>query len=327
MGARTVIKRALFFLPSASVNNNREGKEAGTRPLSILSNFKKHQMSYLFILPSILLILIAMLGPLVYSFAMSFHAWDGFSEPRFNGLSNYARLFQDANFLNALSNNIKYIFLFASFTIVFGFLLAVAIDRQLVGWQIYKFVFFIPVMLITAVISALFAKVYEPNFGLLNSFLEATGLGFMQQLWLGNPDLTIYSIIAVAVWQITGWTMVLFLASIQGIPTEVHDAATLDGVSEWQRMIHIILPIIKRMAFVLIMLQIINSLKTFDLIWVMTGGGPNYASEVLGTILYRTAFAQQEFGYASAISVAMTVIVMIICVFYIKVSKLGSQEE
>ncbi|WP_268748382.1 carbohydrate ABC transporter permease [Gracilibacillus boraciitolerans] len=187
----------------------------------------------------------------------------------------------------------------------------------------YKFVFFIPVMLITAVISALFAQVFEPNFGILNTFLRTIGLEEYTQLWLGNPNLTVYSIIAVAIWQITGWTMLLFLSSVEGIPTEIHDAATLDGVSEWQRIIYITLPMVKRMAYVIIMLQIINSLKTFDLIWVMTQGGPNYASDVLGTILYRTAFSEQNFGYASAISVSMTIIVMIICSYYIKLSKLS----
>ncbi|MGJ9385986.1 carbohydrate ABC transporter permease [Salipaludibacillus sp. CF4.18] len=291
-----------------------------------LYNFKKHKIAYLFILPSIILILAVMIIPLIHSFSISFYKWNGFSEAEFVGFSNYIQLLSDSQFWNALLNNLKYIFLFGTFTIIFGFLFAVAIDRQLVGWRIYKFVFFIPVMLITAVIAALFSKVFEPSFGILNSFLRSIGLESFTQLWLGNPDLTVYSIIAVAVWQISGWTMLLFLSAIEGIPTEIHEAATLDGVSGWQRMIYIIIPMVKRMGYVIIMLQIINSLKTFDLIWVMTGGGPNYASEVLGTILYRTAFSQQNFGYASSISVSMTVIVMIICIYYIKVSKLAKLE-
>ncbi|WP_163538397.1 sugar ABC transporter permease [Gracilibacillus sp. YIM 98692] len=304
------------------VNTHKKSKVS-----SLVDTFKQHKMSYLFILPSILLILLAMVVPLIHSFSLSFFKWDGYSEAEFVGLQNYIKLLTDSLFWNALTNNLKYILLFATFTVVLGFLFAVAIDRRMVGWRIYKFVFFIPVMLITAVISALFAQVFEPNFGILNTLLKTVGLGEYTQLWLGNPNLTVYSIIAVAIWQITGWTMLLFLSSVEGIPTEIHDAATLDGVSEWQRILYITIPMVKRMAYVIIMLQIINSLKTFDLIWVMTQGGPNYASDVLGTILYRTAFSQQSFGYASAISVTMTVVVMIICAYYIKVSKLAKIDE
>jgi ABC-type sugar transport system permease subunit len=293
----------------------------------VWNKMKENKVAILFILPSLLLLVVFMIFPFFYSVAMSFYSWNGIAAPSFIGIENYTGLLTDLHFWKAVKNNLIFTILFTTFTIVLGFLFAVAIERKVVGWRIYKFVFFIPVMLITAIIAALFARVYEPSYGVLNSFLAYIGLENLQQLWLGNSKITIYSIIAVAIWQITGWTMLLFLAAIEGIPTEIHEAATLDGVTGWERIYYIILPMVKRVTLILIMLQIINSLKTFDLIWVMTQGGPNYASEVLGTILYRTAFAQQQFGYASAVAVMMCVLVMFAAVIYLRFSKISTQEK
>ncbi len=297
------------------------------RKVPLLVRVRKNKAAYFFILPTILLLTVFMILPLIYSVVMSFYRWDGFSDPQFQGLSNYLRLLNHDNFWLALKNNSIFMVLFTTFTIVIGFLFAVAISRKVAGWQIYKFVFFIPVILVTAVIAALWAKIYEPSYGLLNSFLGVIGLESLQQLWLGNPDITLYSIIFVAIWQISGWCMLLFLAAIEGIEEEIHDAATIDGVSPFQRIIHIIMPMVKNMTFILIMLQIIASVKTFDLIYVMTGGGPFYASEVLGTILYREAFENQRFGYASAISVVMTIIIALITIIYLRFTQISNQKK
>ncbi|WP_163536296.1 sugar ABC transporter permease [Gracilibacillus sp. YIM 98692] len=294
---------------------------------NLLKRMKKNRAAYLFILPSIILLTVFMVFPLIYSIIMSFYRWDGFSTPNFLGIDNYIRLLNHDNFLLALKNNAIFMVLFTTGTVVLGFLFAVAISRKVPGWRIYKFVFFIPVMLVTAVIAVLWGKIYEPSYGLLNSFLDLIGLESLQQLWLGNPDITLYSIICVAIWQVSGWCMLLFLAAIEGIPNEVHDAATIDGVSPFQRIILIIMPMVKRMGFILVMLQIIASVKTFDLIYVMTGGGPFYASEVLGTILYREAFENQRFGYASSISVVMTIIIAIITISYLKFTQVSEQEK
>ncbi|MFA9455356.1 carbohydrate ABC transporter permease [Halalkalibacter sp. AB-rgal2] len=294
---------------------------------TLLEKIKKNKAAYIFLLPSLLLLIIFMVAPLIYSITMSFYRWDGFSPPQFIGFNNYERLLDHNNFWLALKNNAIFLVLFTSFTVILGFLSAVAVSRKVPGWQIYKFVFFIPVILVTAVIAVLWARIYEPSYGLLNSFLGAIGLESWQQLWLGNPDIALYSVIFVAIWQVSGWCMLLFLAAIEGIAEEVHDAATIDGVTPFQRIMLIILPMVQRMAFILIMLQIIASVKTFDLIYVMTGGGPFYSTEVLGTILYREAFENQRFGYASSISVVMTIIIAVITILYLKLTNISNQEK
>ncbi|GAE28073.1 binding-protein-dependent transport systems inner membrane component [Halalkalibacter wakoensis JCM 9140] len=299
---------------------------AHVKPNSLWKEMKKYKIAYVFMLPAILLISFFMLIPLCHSIIMSFYRWDGITTPTFNGLSNYTHLLTNNHFWKAAFNNLKFLVLFTALTVILGFVFAVAIDRRMKGWRIYKFVFFIPFMLVTAALGILFAQIYEPSHGILNTFLGSIGLESLQQLWLGDSNITLYSIIAVAIWQLSGWTMILYLAAIEGIDNQVHDAATIDGVTEWQRMFHIIAPMVKRITYMIILLQIIASLKTFDLIWVMTKGGPFYASEVLGTILYRTAFEQQQFGYASAVAVLMTIIVMSITLIYLKYSKLSEQE-
>lgn len=286
----------------------------------------RHNLPYLFLLPTFLLLIGFMVIPLGYSIVMSFHDWNGITTPVFTGLENYERLLADGRFWAALANNGIFLVLFTSLTVGLGFLFAVAVSRRMKGWRAYRFTFFIPFLLVTAVIAVLWSQIYEPTHGVLNTVLRSVGLGRLEQLWLGNPDLTMYSIIAIAVWQLTGWTMILYLAAMEGIDEDVHDAATIDGVNAWQRCRYIIAPMVKRMTMVLIMLQLIASIKTFDLIWVLTKGGPFYASEVMGTLLYRTAFEQQQFGYASTVAVAMTLVVMALTLAHLRISNLADRE-
>ncbi|WP_159618133.1 carbohydrate ABC transporter permease [Ruania rhizosphaerae] len=295
-------------------------------PSGPLAFWKAHDLPILFILPTVLLIGGFMIFPLGYSIVMSFFDWNGLTEATFTGLDNYARLIADSGFWGAVQNNGLFLLLFTFFTVSLGFIFAVAISRRMKGWRIYRFTFFIPFILVTAVIAVLWAQIYEPTHGILNSALGAIGLESWQQLWLGNPTLTMYSISVIAIWQLSGWTMLLYLGAMEAIDEEIHDAATIDGVSSWQRCWYIIAPLVRRMTIVLVMLQIIAAIKTFDLIWVLTKGGPFYASEVMGTLLYRTAFEQQDFGYASTVAVAMTVIVMVSTLIYLKFTKLTDQE-
>ncbi|WP_409696111.1 carbohydrate ABC transporter permease [Yoonia sp.] len=267
-----------------------------------------------------------MIVPLVHSIVMSFHNWNGITQPDYVGLANYERLFNDRRFVGAIRNNMLFLVLFTSMTIILGFLSAVAISRRMKGWQFYRFAFFVPYILVTAVIAVLWGQIYEPSFGFLNTALRSVGLQSWEQLWLGNHNITMYSIVTIAIWQISGFTMLLYLAAMEGIDQEIHDAATIDGVNAWQRCVYIIAPMVKQITFVLIMLQIIASLKTFDLIWVLTKGGPFYASEVMGTYLYRAAFEQQQFGYASAVAVVMTVIVMAVTIVYLALTNLPGKK-
>ncbi|MDD7972816.1 carbohydrate ABC transporter permease [Roseinatronobacter alkalisoli] len=293
---------------------------------SLWSRITEYRAAYVFILPSIILLALFMVVPLVHSIVMSFHNWNGITAPEYIGMANYERLFSERRFGQAIQNNLIFLVLFTSCTLVLGFLSAVAISRRMRFWRFYRFAFFVPYVLVTAVIAVLWGQIYEPSHGILNTALRAVGLDSLTQLWLGNHRITMYSIVAIAIWQISGFTMLLYLAAMEGIDQEIHDAATIDGVNAWQRCIYIIAPMVKQITFVLIMLQIIASLKTFDLIWVLTKGGPFYASEVMGTYLYRAAFEQQQFGYASAVALVMTVIVMAVTIVYLALTNLPNKK-
>jgi ABC-type sugar transport system permease subunit len=291
-----------------------------------MNNLKKYFIPYTFVLPAVLLVLCFIVAPVFYSFRMSFYNWDGILKPTFAGLGNYTKLFKDPSFYITIMNNIKFCFFVVIVTVVFGFLFAAAIHRRLKGWKIYKFIYFLPVMLSLTVVGSLFIKILDPSYGPINLMLKNLGLGSIAKAWLGDPKTALYALIAVTGWQYSGFTMILFLTAMEGIPNEIHDAATIDGVNGFQRLFYIIFPSIKRMFYVITMTQMIFSFKSFDLIYVMTNGGPAGMTEVLGTLMYRYAFKGRDFGLGSAVAIVMTVLIAAISLIYIKISNLGSQE-
>lgn len=293
---------------------------------SLAQRIWQYRMAYLFLLPSLILLMGFMVVPLIRTFQISLYDWDGLLSPSFIGLDNFKKLLQDATFWLALKNNMIFLVIVTVFTVLLGFLFAVAIERRFKGWKVYKFTFYIPAMISMAVVGMLFQKILEPSYGLLNSFLGMIGLEGWQAAWLGDPDIALYSVIAVTIWQYSGFTMLLFLSGVEGISPEIHDAATIDGVSGLRRITSIIFPLVRRLTLVITMLQIIFSFKVFDIIYVMTRGGPGDASQVLGTYLYKKAFSDYQFGYASSIGVLMAVIVFVFTIFYQKMTSLGEQD-
>jgi ABC-type sugar transport system permease subunit len=172
-------------------------------------------------------------------------------------------------------------------------------------------------MMSSTVVGLLWGRLLDPTFGPINSLLKA--LGWAQPpVWLGDPNLALFPIIAVSIWQYAGFPMIIFLAAIENIPAEIHDAATLDGVTWWQRTLQIILPLVMNVVAVVVMLQLIFSFKVFDIVWAMTTGGPGNASSVLGVYLYRIAFEYTQFGYGSAVAVMMFLIIFTMSLIYLR---------
>ena len=281
---------------------------------------------YLFLAPAVLLLLGFMGLPLYRSLELSLFEWKGLLPRKWVGFDNFERLFRDRYFWSALSHTIVFAVSATVGTVGVGLLLAIAISRRVPGHGIYRFAFYLPVMLPMTVVAALWARIYEPNFGLLNSALGAVGLGFLAQPWLGSLDLALPSIIAVCIWQYAGFPMIVLLAAIEGIPEELHQAVTLDGATEWDRMRYLIIPMIWPVLVSISVIQVIFSLKVFDIVWVMTKGGPAESSAVLGTYLYRRAFEQQEYGYASAVAVAMFAVIFTVTYLYNRLTKVDAVE-
>jgi multiple sugar transport system permease protein len=295
-----------------------QGKTLGCLRSQLVSTARqmyKARLAYLFLTPAFLLLLIFIAYPLVRSLVLSLYEWNGITQPKFIGLANFKLLFQDDTFLKAVYNTIAFSILTTAGTVLIGLMLAVAIERRVKGWTVFKVIYFLPVMMSMTVVGLLWGQLYDPTFGPINVMLKAIGVA-RPPVWMGSPGVALYAIIAVAIWQYSGFPMIVLLAAMENIPLDIHDAATIDGVNVWQRIIRIIFPMIRQVFAVIVMLQIIFSLKVFDVIWVMTQGGPGESTTVLGIYLYRNAFIYTYFGYGSAIAVVMTAIIFTLSMLY-----------
>jgi len=290
-----------------------------------LHRMYKARLAYLFLAPAFLLLILFIVYPLVRSLYLSLFQWNGITKPVYIGLENFVQLSQDGSFLNALYNTLTFAILTTVGTVGIGFLLAVAIERRLVGWQAFKIIYFLPVMMAATVVAMLWGQLLDPTFGPINVMLKGIGVAH-PPVWMGDPKFALYAIIGVSIWQYAGFPMIVLLAAMENIPGDIHDAATIDGVNGWQRMTRIIIPMIKNVLAVIIMLQIIFSLKVFDVVWVMTQGGPGEATSVLGVYLYRNAFVYTYFGYGSAVAVVMTVIIVTLSLTYRRFVKVEAIE-
>jgi ABC-type sugar transport system permease subunit len=311
-----------------TVSTPLDEAEAGVPPrrLSRWREVGRNLHWYLFLAPALLLLVAFMAYPLYKSFELSLFHWKGLLPRKFIGLDNFAELLADGYFWGALNHTLVFACAATIGTVGIGFLLALAISRRVPAHGLYRFAFYLPVMLPMTVTAALWVRIYEANYGLLNTALRAIGLGAIAEPWLGSTDLSLGSIIAVTIWQYAGFPMIVLLAAIEGIAEEVHEAATLDGVTGWTRMRYIVLPMIWPVLLSMTVIQLIFSLKVFDLVWVMTKGGPSESSAVLGTYLYRKAFEQQQYGYASAVAVAMFAVIFTITYLYYRLTGAGAEE-
>ena len=280
----------------------------------------KNRISLLFLLPATAFVSVFMIYPLCYQVFLSFFRQSSWSRTgTFVGLSNYRELlFDDSRFWPALNHNAIYTSLYVGGVAVLGLVLALLIDLRLKGWKFFRFTYYLPVMLMIPVVAVLWGRIYHPYFGLLNMFLRAIGLGSLTRIWLGEPDIVLYVVAFVYIWRACGWPMIIFLSAMSNIPKNLYDAAAIDGASTWQRVWLVTVPMIRVVISMVLILQIIWSLKVFTEIWVLTEGGPGYSSEVVSTYLFQTAFLSFRMGYASTISVVFSIFVMLITIVYLK---------
>ncbi len=253
------------------------------------------------------MILVFVYLPIVQNFYFSFFKMSSYSPTRqFVGLSNYRMIFEDDVFYISLRNNTLYAVISVICQVGFGMLLAIILEGSFIGRKLRVFfrnVYFMPSLLSVTAVGLMFYFIYNPNIGLLNGILERIGMGHLKTAWLGNPKTAIYAVIAMSQWQYTGYIMVLLLVAIQKIPHEQYEAAEIDGASSFKKAIHITIPGIRDMITVCTVITVIGAFKLFTEIYVMTQGGPYNRTQVLGTFMYRAAFAYDEMGYGSAIAV------------------------
>jgi ABC-type sugar transport system permease subunit len=267
------------------------------------------------------LYLVWVIYPTFASLALAFTNWDGISpSPAWVGLANFERLFADRVFWMSLSNNLRWVAVFVTIPTVLGLSLALALNRNVRFDRFLKIAYYLPMVLAFVVIGLMWAWIYHPRQGLINSTLFHL-YGFLQSLgmdvnpaaarrigWLGDPNLAMGSIIAAAAWQHVGYVMILYLAGLKTVNTELLDAGQVDGASPWQLFRYVTFPQLAPVTTIVLVITVIQSLRAFDLVYVMTRGGPFNSSNVLANFMYIEAFLNYNMGYAAAIAVVLFLI-------------------
>ncbi len=272
---------------------------------------------YLFLIAPLILYLIWVIGPMAYTFYLSLTRWDGLSTPVFRGLANFERLFRDPIFFTSLRNNLRWIVSFITIPVVLGLGLAIALNRAIPGAKFFKASFYSPLVLSLVVAGLIWSWMYHPAGGLINAVLRRIGLGGLARGWLSDEKTVMWAIIAVAIWRQVGYVMVLYLAGLQGVDPQLIDASKVDGANPWNTFRHVILPLLTPVTVIVVVISIIDSLRAFDLVSVMTRGGPYNSSSVLANFMYIEAFNNYKMGYAAAISVILFFISAIFIFIYL----------
>ncbi|MEM1498426.1 sugar ABC transporter permease [Bacillus velezensis] len=289
---------------------------------------RKRFIPYLFLAPALIFLLFVYI-PIIENVFFSLFEWSSFQpEKTFIGLKNYIDLFHDPVFFTALRNNVLYAVISLICQVGGGLILAAVLEDRLVRkWSpFFRTVFFLPVVISMTVIALLFDFIYNPEIGLLNQLLEAVGLDELTRAWLGDENTAMLSVIFVSQWQSVGYIAMLYIVSIQSIPAELYESAQLDGAGKIQQFFHITVPQTKEMSFVAVVMTLTGAFTVFNEPYILTGGGPGNASEVLSTFLYKSAFTKDMMGYASAIATVVLLLKLALSLIQMKFFKTGKEE-
>lgn len=269
---------------------------------------RNKKMILLFISPAVLLFTVIIPIPLIASMGLSFYKWNLLSPAKFTGLKNFIRLFtRDDVFITAIKNTFIYMGLSTLFQIPLAYFLAILLTRGKRFETLVRNTIFMPVVLSGTAVSLMFYFIYHPEVGIVNSFLEKIGHPELTRFWLADTGTALLCVCIAVAWQYVGYHMVIFVTGIAAIPTDMIEAAKIDGANSWQLITKIITPNMKPVLKVSLVLIMTSSLKSFDSIYIMTGGGPLHATEVLASHMYNKAFLNLSYGYGCAIGLILFV--------------------
>ncbi|GHF97938.1 sugar ABC transporter permease [Streptomyces hydrogenans] len=270
-----------------------------------------------FLVPALVLFLVFVLAPIVVAVWTGFFKWGGIGPmDDFVGFGNYTKLFDDQVFLGDLGRGLYLILMSVLVQLPFALFTAVLLNQKLRGRAVYRMLFFAPYILSEVVTAVLFTMIFLPGAGMADHLAGFFGLEGLQGKWLADPSTVMPTLFVVMIWKYFGFHMMLFLAGLQSIPSEILEAASIDGAGAWQRFRHITLPLLGPTIRISVFLSIIGSIQLFDLVWVMTAGGPNHSSETMAIAMFQFGFKRYQVGYASAISVVLFMISLVFSLFY-----------
>lgn len=284
---------------------------------------QRRLLGYAFVAPAIAVHLFVVGLPALAALGLSLTDWDGLRLPHFIGLANFDELIhRDGVFWQAFLNNLHWTAVFLTVPVALGLGTAVMISRVSRLQTVYRVVFFLPYVFASVVVSRIFGFIYNPFYG-VNKLFRNWGLGFLAQSWLGDPGIALYSVMAADVWHFWGFDMVVFLAALQQIDPSLYEAATIDGAGGWQRFRHMTVPLLRPTFGFILMMTALWSFLTFDYVYVMTGGGPAHATELMATWIIGTAVEARRAGYASALAVTLTLLSSVIIVGFLYLRRRG----
>lgn len=302
-----------------SLPTSPDAAHAVTAPVQVLA--RKRPWSgriepYLYLLPALAFVSIFLLYPAVYTFYIGLTKWNGLTAPQFVGLENYLQFFQDPNFRVSFINTIIWVVGTILFPVLWGLAMAATITRVRFE-NLYKGIFYLPYAISATSTAVIWAYMLSP-YGTINTVLRSAGLDAWARSWLLTPPWNTIVMLLAYTWQTAGTNMVLFSIGLQTIPLEPVEAAKLDGANNWQSFRYVVFPLLTPITTVVVSLAIINSFKVFDLVWVMTQGGPYRSSETLVVTMYRESFVLFNMGYGAAFANLTSLIVLIFSAFYLR---------
>jgi raffinose/stachyose/melibiose transport system permease protein len=288
----------------------RAGSRMGTKVTA------KWATIILFVLPALVLYIVFVLFPIAQAALYSLYKWNGL-EPltNFIGLQNYVTAFTSATFATAVSNNLLIIVLSLVIQIPFSLSVAVLLNRRFPGRAVFRLLFFLPYVLSEAITGIVFSRLLQPA-ALVDTTLLQVGLGGLIQDWLGDSTIVMLTLFVIVSWKYFGFHMILLMAGLQGIPHEITEAALIDGASRWQAFRHVTLPLLGPTLRVSVFLSMIGALQLFDMVWVMTGGGPLNASNTMAIAMFKAGFKSTQMGYGSALAVIIFLFGLVLALAY-----------
>ncbi len=282
------------------------------------SSFVERNLHILFPLPAILFVALLMIFPVLYTLALSFTNWNLTSgmPMSFNGVNSYVRVLSEPRFLDALGRTFSFTFFAVAIEAVLGVAIALILNRAFVGKSVAKLLLLLPLVATPVAVGIVFNLFYDPTIGLVNFMLKS--LGLPQGLWVSDAKSVLAALVIVDVWQWTPMITLIVLAGLAGLSEEPVEAARVDGASEWQILRHVTIPMVMPVILTAVILRLIDALKTFDIIFAMTGGGPGYASETLNILGFKYSFEYFRMGQSSVILVALFLVVFLCSLLIMK---------
>jgi len=280
--------------------------KTGTRPKGRSSKL------WVFIIPALIFYVFVVLWPSLQGAGFAFTDWNGLSQEKsFVGIENFVAMAKDPKAVGAIGHTLLIAVTITIIQNVVGLLLALGVNTKIKSRNVLRVLFFAPAIIVPVATGYLWQNLFSPN-GAINALLDTLGLSFLKQDWLGDSSIAIWCICLVIIWQFAGYSMVIFLANLQSVPTEIIEASHVDGAGPIRRFWSIIRPELAPAITINLMLSIIGGLKIFDQVWVMTGGGPGGSTETMSSLIYKNAFQFGSFGYGIAIALLLSVLVVVI---------------